>query len=52
MTHDVKVAAKTERVLFMVDGEIISEIRMGKYEHDHLKVREEKLLKWLAVLGF
>lgn len=28
----------------MVDGEFISEIRMGKYEHDHLKVREEKLL--------
>ncbi len=49
MTHDVKVAAKTERVLFMVDGEIISEIRMGKYENDQLKVREEKLL---AILGF
>lgn len=52
MTHDVKVAAKTEKVLFMVDGESISEIRMGKYEHNHLKVREEKLLKWLAVLEF
>ncbi|UNP78649.1 ABC transporter ATP-binding protein [Bacillus nitratireducens] len=52
VTHDVKVAAKTERVLFMVDGEIVSEIQMGKYRNDDLKVREEKLLKWLTVLGF
>ncbi|MFK4330610.1 putative ABC transport system ATP-binding protein [Bacillus sp. RC240] len=52
VTHDVKVAAKTERVLFMVDGEIVSEIQMGKYRDDDLKVREEQLLKWLTVLGF
>ncbi|TKI40314.1 ABC transporter ATP-binding protein [Bacillus mycoides] len=52
VTHDVKVAAKTERVLFMVDGEIVSEIQMGKYRNDDLKVREEQLLKWLTVLGF
>ncbi|PGM69474.1 ABC transporter ATP-binding protein [Bacillus cereus] len=52
VTHDVKVAAKTERVLFMVDEEIVSEIQLGKYRNDDLKVREEKLLKWLAVLGF
>ncbi|PFZ22325.1 ABC transporter ATP-binding protein [Bacillus wiedmannii] len=52
VTHDVKVAAKTERVLFMVDGEIVSEIQLGKLRNNELKVREEKLLKWLAVLGF
>ncbi|PFD33349.1 ABC transporter ATP-binding protein [Bacillus cereus] len=52
VTHDVKVAAKTERVLFMVDGEIVSEIRMGKYRNNDLKEREEKLLKWLTEMGF
>ncbi|PEP12639.1 ABC transporter ATP-binding protein [Bacillus wiedmannii] len=52
VTHDVKVAAKTERVLFMADGEIVSEIQLGKLRNDDLKAREEKLLKWLAVLGF
>ena len=31
VTHDVKVAAKTERVLFMMDGRIVAEKRMGKY---------------------
>lgn len=50
--HDVKVAAKTERVLIMVDGVIVSEIQMGKFRNDDFKVREEKLLKWLAVHGF
>ncbi|WP_439876133.1 ABC transporter ATP-binding protein [Bacillus mycoides] len=52
VTHDVKVAAKTERVLFMVDGEIVSEIQMGKFRNDDMKVREEKLLNWLGILGF
>ncbi|PHA59369.1 ABC transporter ATP-binding protein [Bacillus wiedmannii] len=52
VTHDVKVAAKTERVLFMADGEIVSEVQLGKLRNDDLKAREEKLLKWLAVLGF
>ena len=49
VTHDVKVAAKTERVLFMADGEIVSEIQLGKLRNDDLKAREEKLLKWLAI---
>ncbi|WP_142395900.1 ABC transporter ATP-binding protein [Bacillus sp. MYb209] len=52
VTHDVKVAARTERILFMVDGEFVGEIRMGKYMKDDLKAREEKLLKWLTEMGF
>ena len=52
VTHDVKVAAKTERILFMADGEIVSEIQLGKLRNDDLKAREEKLLNWLAVLDF
>ena len=52
VTHDVTVAAKTERVLFMADGEIVSEIQLGKLRNDDLKAREKKLLKWLAVLDF
>lgn len=52
VTHDVKVATKTERVLFMADGEIVSDIQLGKLRNDDLKTREEKLLNWLAILGF
>jgi putative ABC transport system ATP-binding protein len=54
VTHDVKVAAKTERVLFMLDGNIIAEHRLGKYlqENNDIKAREEKLSSWLMGLGF
>ena len=36
----------------MADGEIVSEIQLGKLRSDDLKAREEKLLKWLSILGF
>ena len=54
VTHDIKVAAKTERVLFMSDGEIVAEQRLGKYikENNDIKAREENLSKWLMKMGF
>jgi putative ABC transport system ATP-binding protein len=53
-THDVKVASKTERVLFMLDGEITGEYRLGKYvkENSDDNGREEELLQWLLKMGF
>lgn len=54
VTHDAKVAAKTEKVLFMIDGNIEGEKFMGKYQagKSNLKAREEDLSKWLGQLGF
>jgi putative ABC transport system ATP-binding protein len=54
VTHDVKVAAKTERVLFMVDGNIVAQKKMSKYDaqHDDIKEREESIMKWLVENGF
>ncbi len=54
VTHDAKVAAKTERILFMLDGNIVAEQLLGKYvkENDDIKTREEKLSKWLLKMGF
>ena len=50
VTHDVKVAAKSERVLYMVDGNIVSQKKMLKYDsqHDNIKEREESIMKWLV----
>jgi len=50
VTHDVKVAAKTERVLLMIDGKIAGEQQLGKYEEERcdLNAREEKLITLLA----
>lgn len=54
VTHDAKVAAKTERVVFMSDGVIIGEIILGKFNeyNNNLKERENKLTNWLLELGF
>lgn len=54
VTHDVKVAAKTERILFMVDGNIVAQKKMRKYDaqHDDIKEREESIMKWLVENGF
>jgi len=54
VTHDVKVAVKTERVLFLFDGKIAGEYVAGTYDEasDDLKGREERLTAWLADLKF
>ncbi|KKK40029.1 ABC transporter ATP-binding protein [Mesobacillus campisalis] len=54
VTHDVKVAAKTERVLYMVDGNIVAQKKMRKYNGhpDDIKEKEESIMKWLAENGF
>ena len=54
VTHDVKVAAKTERILFMVDGKIVVQKKMRKFDaqYDNIKEREEDIMKWLVKNGF
>ncbi|KQU22002.1 ABC transporter ATP-binding protein [Bacillus sp. Leaf13] len=54
VTHDAKVAAKTERILFMVDGNLVAQKKMSKYDnqHDNIKKREESIMKWLVENGF
>lgn len=54
VTHDVKVASKTDRILFMIDGKIVDEYQAGKWEKgaNDAKEREEKLSKWLLKMGF
>lgn len=54
VTHDVRVAAKTERVLFMYDGKITGEYRADSFnEHNNgHKTREEHLASWLTEMKF
>ncbi len=54
VTHDVKVAARADRVLFMLDGEIAAEKQMGRYTGNgtECKAREEALSGWLFEMGF
>lgn len=53
VTHDAKVAAKTERVLFMTDGVIVGEKHLGMYEKgSDMEAREKELSAWLSQMGF
>ena len=53
VTHDMKVASKCERVLYIEDGDIKEEITLGKWQKssDELS-RERKLNEWLLKLGW
>lgn len=54
VTHDAKVAARTERIIFMLDGSIVSELQLGKPGEDNAnsKQREESVAAWLLEQGF
>jgi len=52
VTHDAKVAARAERVIFLTDGKITDEIALGKFEDKDLLVRENKMTRWLEKQGF
>lgn len=54
VTHDAKVAARADRVIFLTDGKVESECKLGKYKGDsqELAKRENKLLDFLRERGF
>ena len=53
VTHDSHVAAKCDRVLYIVDGCIKDEITLGKYPGPSaLRDRERTLNNWLMDLGW
>jgi len=53
VTHDVRVAARTERVLVMKDGRLAAEKQLGKCPKDKevIRRREEELTAWLLQMG-
>lgn len=53
VTHDMKVASKCERVLYIEDGDVREEIRLGKRMNaQEDRARERKLNDWLIKLGW
>lgn len=53
VTHDVKVAAQSGKVLYMVDGNIQGEITLGSYfDGNDLRERERTLNRWLMERGW
>lgn len=53
VTHDMKVAAKCHRIMYIEDGSIKGEIAIGKYvEENTIKERERKVNNWLMEMGW
>ncbi len=53
ITHDIKVAARTDKVLYLVDGNIEGKCELGKYTEDcNRRDRETKITNWLQEMGW
>jgi putative ABC transport system ATP-binding protein len=51
VTHDPRVAARTARVLYMVDGRIVADRDQSPYTGTDLDQRHAALTEWLLVQG-
>ncbi|KAI7264218.1 hypothetical protein KC345_g8907 [Hortaea werneckii] len=51
VTHDATIAVKTERILFMCDGAIVSEMRLPKYSGTNIDDRMKKITARMRELG-
>ncbi|GGG31915.1 ABC transporter ATP-binding protein [Lysinibacillus alkalisoli] len=51
VTHDAQVAAKTERILFMRDGQIATEMTLPRYNGQDLHERIDKVTAIMKELG-
>ncbi|QAA32260.1 ABC transporter ATP-binding protein [Clostridium manihotivorum] len=53
VTHDMKVAAKCDRIMYIEDGTIKGEITLEKFlEESSFKERERKVNSWLMEMGW
>jgi putative ABC transport system ATP-binding protein len=51
VTHDAKVAARADRVLFTKDGTIVSDLPLGRFPGGDREAREEKVLAQMTAVG-
>lgn len=52
VTHDAKVAARADRVIYLDDGSVKSEFRNGKYSAEKEQEREKNINEWLVKMRF
>jgi len=51
VTHDAKVAARTERIMFMLDGKIVSELKLPKFDGTDIDGRIGKVTEKMWEIG-
>ena len=53
VTHDIKVSARSDKVIYIVDGNIKGQQVLGKYSgEEDAREREKKLSAWLVNMGW
>lgn len=52
VTHDSRVAASCKRILYMLDGELKGELKLGCYTAEERSDRERRTLAWLNEMGW
>ena len=52
VTHDSWIASKCERIIYLLDGQIRGELRLGKSTPEIGKEREQNLVHWLEGFGW
>lgn len=48
VTHDLRCAARGNRILYLEDGKVTDELRLSAYSEREEKKREDKVSQWLA----
>lgn len=51
VTHDAKVAARSQRIMFMRDGKIVSELNLSNDDHSDMEKRVEKVTMKMREIG-
>ena len=51
VTHDARVAARSQRILFMRDGKIVSELRLSKFGGEDMDTRTQKITAKMQEIG-
>lgn len=51
VTHDAKIAARTERIMFMRDGKIVSELKLPKFEGNDIVGRVKVVTVKMREIG-
>ena len=52
VTHDAKVAARADRVIYLEDGTVKDDFWLGKYKENNQSQRERRMKDWLGVMKF
>ena len=52
VTHSEKVASISDRIIYLVDGNIQGELILGKKTEDDLSARERRVRDWLGEMGW